>query len=198
MRPFLSLSGVGLTLLLSACVTINVYFPASAAEKAADRIIEDVWGQQPPANPPAAEEPQAMVRPQGILLAVLDLLVPAAHAQQADIDISSPAIKKIEASMKARHNRLEEFYANGAVGLTNDGLVAVRDAKQVPLAERRTVNQLVAEENSDRIALYRAIAEANGHPEWESQIQQTFASRWIAKARKGWWYQGSGGDWKQK
>lgn len=27
----------------SACVTINIYFPAAAAEKAADRIIEDVW-----------------------------------------------------------------------------------------------------------------------------------------------------------
>ncbi len=198
MRPFLSLSGVGLTLLLSACVTINVYFPASAAEKAADRIIEDVWGQQPPANPPAAEEPQAMVRPRGMLVAVLDLVVPVAHAQQADIDISSPAIKKIEASMKARHNRLEKYYASGAVGLTNDGLVAVRDAKQVPLAQRRTVNQLVAEENSDRKALYRAIAEANGHPEWEGQIQQTFASRWIAKARKGWWYQDGSGRWKQK
>lgn len=198
MRPFLSLSGVGLTLLLSACVTINVYFPASAAEKAADRIIEDVWGQQPPANPPAAEEPQAMVRPRGMLVAVLDLVVPVAHAQQADIDISSPAIKKIEASMKARHNRLEKYYASGVVGLTNDGLVAVRDAKQVPLAQRRTVNQLVAEENSDRKALYRAIAEANGHPEWEGQIQQTFASRWIAKARKGWWYQDGSGRWKQK
>ncbi len=198
MRPFLSLSGVALTLLLSACVTINVYFPASAAEKAADRIIEDVWGQQPPANPPAADEPQAMIPSRGMLVAVLDLLVPVAHAQQADIDISSPAIKKIEASMKARHNRLENFYASGAVGLTNDGLVAVRDAKQVPLAQRRTVNQLVAEENSDRKALYRAIAEANGHPEWESQIQQTFASRWIAKARKGWWYQDGSGGWKQK
>ncbi|MDZ7751129.1 MAG: YdbL family protein [Gammaproteobacteria bacterium] len=197
MRPFLSLSGVALTLLLSACVTVNVYFPASAAEKAADRIIEDVWGQQPPAGTPAAEEPQAMIRPQGTLVAVLDLLVPAAQAQQADIDISSPAIKKIEATMKARHNQLEQFYASGAVGLTNDGMVAVRDPKQVPLAERRTVNQLVAEENRDRKALYRAIAEANGHPEWESQIQNTFASRWIAKARKGWWYQ-AGGGWKQK
>ncbi|MDT8363313.1 MAG: hypothetical protein RQ714_01510 [Nitrosomonas sp.] len=28
---------------LSACVTINIYFPAAAAEKAADRIIEEVW-----------------------------------------------------------------------------------------------------------------------------------------------------------
>lgn len=28
---------------LSACVTINIYFPAAAAEKAADKIIEEVW-----------------------------------------------------------------------------------------------------------------------------------------------------------
>lgn len=198
MRPFLSLSGIALTLLLSACVTINVYFPASAAEKAADRIIEDVWGQQPPGQPPAAEEPQAGTRPAGLLLGMLEVLVPAAQAQQADIDISSPAIKKIETAMKARHSRLEQFYASGAVGLTNDGLVAVRDPKQVPLAQRRTVNQLVAEENRDRKALYQAIAEANGHPEWQGQIQDTFASRWIAKARKGWWYQDGGGRWKQK
>lgn len=30
-------------LALSACVTINIYFPAAAAEKAADKIIEEVW-----------------------------------------------------------------------------------------------------------------------------------------------------------
>ena len=28
---------------LSACVTINIYFPAAAAEKAADKIIGEVW-----------------------------------------------------------------------------------------------------------------------------------------------------------
>lgn len=33
-------------LALSACVTINIYFPAAAAEKAADKIIEEVWQTQ--------------------------------------------------------------------------------------------------------------------------------------------------------
>lgn len=28
---------------VTACVTINIYFPAAAAEKAADRIIDEVW-----------------------------------------------------------------------------------------------------------------------------------------------------------
>lgn len=28
---------------LAACVTINIYFPAAATEKAADKIIDEVW-----------------------------------------------------------------------------------------------------------------------------------------------------------
>jgi hypothetical protein len=49
--------GLGLVAMLSACVTINIYFPAAAAEKAADKIIDEVWqlkdGQLAPADLPA-------------------------------------------------------------------------------------------------------------------------------------------------
>ena len=41
-------------LALSACVTINIYFPAAAAEKAADKIIDEVWQTQQ--DKPAAKE----------------------------------------------------------------------------------------------------------------------------------------------
>ena len=34
--------------LLSGCVTINIYFPAPAAEKEADKIIEEVWQLKKP------------------------------------------------------------------------------------------------------------------------------------------------------
>ncbi len=54
------LIGLSLASLLPACVTINIYFPAAAAEKAADKIIDEVWqiknGQQAPAQP-SAEQP---------------------------------------------------------------------------------------------------------------------------------------------
>jgi uncharacterized protein YdbL (DUF1318 family) len=73
----------------------------------------------------------------------------------------------------------------------------VRDAKVVPLQDRPTVNRLVAAENQDRNALYRAIASANGHPEWEPDIRATFSRRWIDRAAKGWWYE-SGGRWAQR
>lgn len=44
---------------LNACVTINVYFPAAAVEKAADRLIEEVYKigkDQAPASKPAEKK----------------------------------------------------------------------------------------------------------------------------------------------
>lgn len=40
--------------LLAGCITINIYFPAGAAEKAADKIIDEVWQIQ---NPQPAQTP---------------------------------------------------------------------------------------------------------------------------------------------
>ena len=44
---------------LAACVTINIYFPAAAAEAAADRIIDEVWQLKPDAVKPPADKPTA-------------------------------------------------------------------------------------------------------------------------------------------
>jgi uncharacterized protein YdbL (DUF1318 family) len=200
MRPMLRWITAALAasgLMVAACVTINVYFPAAAAEKAADRIIEDIWGAEQ-AEKPAGNEQSSIGHAAGdVLLAALDFVIPAAHAQ-ADIDISSPAIRKLTASMKSRAAELEAFYTSGAIGLTSDGLVEIRDANAVPLADRNRARKLVADDNADRNALYSEIASANGHPEWESDIRKTFAERWIANARSGWYYKSSSGAWTQK
>jgi hypothetical protein len=33
-----------LIFLVSACVTVNIYFPAAAVERAADQIVKETWG----------------------------------------------------------------------------------------------------------------------------------------------------------
>jgi hypothetical protein len=43
MRSLTVCAALGCALLLQGCVTINIYFPAAAAEKAADKIIDEVW-----------------------------------------------------------------------------------------------------------------------------------------------------------
>lgn len=42
---------------VSACVTINIYFPAAAAEKAADKIIDEVWQLKKQGDAPAPAKP---------------------------------------------------------------------------------------------------------------------------------------------
>ena len=130
-------------------------------------------------------------------LALLLLLAGNAWAQ-ANLEVNTPAVAALQASMQKRHAELASFYGNGAVGLTRDGFVALRDANAVPLAQRQQVNGLVAAENQDRSALYREIARANGKPEWENEIRATFAQRWIDKAQGGWYYQNNTGAWTRK
>jgi uncharacterized protein YdbL (DUF1318 family) len=117
---------------------------------------------------------------------------------QANLEINTPAIAAIQGSMQGRHGQLAPLFASGAVGLTRDGNVALRDANAVPLAQRAQANSLIAAENQDRAALYREIARANGKPEWENDIRNTFGQRWIEKAQPGWYYQNATGAWQRK
>lgn len=212
MRRVLPLKIALVSLLIAACVTINVYFPAAAADKAADQFINDVTkgATGGGTNPP----PQSYVVPtksgeQNLLVvalvhtmgSALDALVPAAQAQDAEaaLNVSSPAVTRIKQSMAARFGDLEKFFASGAVGLTKDGMIDVRDINAVALPDRATVKRLVAEDNSDRSQLYAEIAKASNHPEWEADIKKSFANRWVATgAKSGWYYQGADGSWKQK
>ncbi len=188
-------------LMLVSCVTINIYFPAAAAEKAADRIIEDVWGpegslQPEPKSNGDAQQHSNVDKGANFALSVLDWFITPAAAE-ADLNINSAAITTIQHRMKTRHNQIAPYLDLGAVGLTSQGLLAIHDIKKVGLKDRNKVNGLIVDENNDRMALYGEIARANGHPEWQDDIQATFARRWVNKAAKGWWYQ-SGGNWLQK
>lgn len=189
-----------LFLLGTACVTINVYFPAAAAENAADKIIQKVYGKDTSKPAPAKSDPQSsLARPStNIIAAIANFIIPAAQAQQPDINISTPAINKSTAMMRARHQQLSPYYDSGAIGMENNGLITIRDDKSIPLRDRNKVKKLVADENRDRNMLYTELARANGHPEWENEIRKTFARRWIANAPRGWWYKDASGRWQQK
>ncbi|MEM9387865.1 MAG: DUF1318 domain-containing protein [Pseudomonadota bacterium] len=206
--------GALLSAFVVACVTINVYFPEAAAERAADRIIEEVWGPEADTGndqtqrvPDRTEQPRlAAWREHGTLVvqraavSLLELLVPAANAQvsQADLDINTPEVRALTDAMNKRFRDLKPLFDAGAIGLTSDALIDIRDRNAVPLSKRSKLSQLVTAENGDRNRLYAAIAKANGHPEWEDGIRSTFAERWVARASGGWYYRATNGNWKAK
>ncbi|MCX7186239.1 MAG: YdbL family protein [Methylophilales bacterium] len=127
------------------------------------------------------------------LLVIAGLLSNQLALAAADLELNTPAISALKGSMQQRHGQLAGFYASGAIGLTRDGLIAVKEASAVALKDRQSLNSLVASENNDRNALYKEIAIANGHAEWEAEIRSTFAQRWVQKAQSGWWYQDANG-----
>ncbi len=193
---------IAAALALTACVTINVYFPAAEAREAAKEFVDKVIGEdaQPSTPVPVPEEPASDGGGMALRFDPLMLLgIGTAHAQGTpDITIKTPAIQAIQARMASRFDStLRKHFDSGALGFTGNGEVSVRDASKIALSERVAVNKAVADQNRDARAVYREIAVANKHPEWESQIREVFAKQWIASARSGWWYQ-SGGSWKQK
>ncbi len=189
-------------LLLTACVTINIYFPAAAAEKVADEIIQEIQQEQKDkkSSSEAPLEPQSGLSERQLswyrkIDGVIDFFVRPANAE-ANLSVDTPEIRRIRASMQGRFADLKPFYDQGLIGIKADGLLTVKGS--VPLKDRNKVNKLVAAENAERNKLYQAIANANGHPDWVRQIKETFAARWVGNARSGWWYQTSNGSWKQK
>jgi uncharacterized protein YdbL (DUF1318 family) len=190
-------------LLLTACVTINVYFPAAEAKEAAREFVEKVIDEADKVEIKDSSKDggggMAMLQRRFDFDPLMLIGIGSAHAQSApDISIKTPAIQAIQARMEARFNStLRAGFDSGALGFTSDGLISVRDAGKLELKDRVAMNAAVADDNRDRKAVYREVAVANGHPEWESQIRNVFAKQWVDSARSGWWYQ-SGGGWKQK
>ena len=182
---------------ISACVTVNIYFPAAAVERAAEQIVKETWGGpgEPVQAPP---KPQSINRFSPLRLAALNF-VGEASAQEADINVSNPATRALKDSIKQRSNAIKPYMDRGNIGIGQDGLLRIRSTDGLNLKERAETQQLVEAENRDREALYAEIAKANNiSKENLPKIKSIFAKTWIDQAQPGWWIQESQGNWKRK
>ncbi|NWF53048.1 MAG: DUF1318 domain-containing protein [Nitrospirae bacterium] len=180
--------------LLSACVTVNIYFPAAAVQKAADEIVEDV--RKIEKKDDQKPEQKQMNLFQEIKRFVLE---PKEAYAEIDIEVSTPAIRALKDSIKERFPQLKPFYDKGKIGENNIGLLEIRDVADLNLKEKADLNRLVEMENKDRKALYTEIMKANKFgSEVLPQIQKIFANSWREKSQSGWWIQNDKGEWEKK
>ena len=93
--------------IVSACVTVNIYFPAAAVERAADQIVKETWGG-PGEQPKPNSEPQSrnLFSPAGIFFVSF---VEQAYAQDADINVSNPAIRALKESIRVRSDAIKPY-----------------------------------------------------------------------------------------
>ena len=188
-------AAVLIAFLANACVTVNIYFPAAAVERAADEIVKETWGSRTESAP--KEQPRSLLPAAWKIVSVT--FIDEVFAQEADINISNPAIRALKDSIKNRSGSIKPFMDRGNVGLTKDGLLTVRTSEGLSLKERAEVQQLVDAENRDRESLYLEIAKANNFPlESVAKIRSIFARSWVEQAQPGWWIQDAQGNWKKK
>ncbi len=172
-----------------SCVTINIYFPAEELRGAADRIVDEVYGEK------AGQQKKAPAAPGSSFLQFFGPGV--AHAAQ-DIDVTTPEIRALRNDMKDRFDQLAPSLASGHVGIDAKGYLELRTTEGLNLKQRADVKRLVDAENQDRKRLYLEIAKANGFPDKAEEVEGIFAESWRAKAAKGWYLQDAKGNWSQK
>jgi uncharacterized protein YdbL (DUF1318 family) len=184
-----------LTLGVFSCVTINIYFPAEEIRGAADKIVNEVWGDGAGKSPNNVVPTPGDKSPGSGLYRVL--LPTAAYAAQ-NINVSTPAIRNIKEAIKIRAPQLIPMLNSGKLGLSHDGLLKIRNTDGLALQQKGKLNQLVKAENQDRLRLYQEIARANDFPDRSGEVQSIFANSWRDQASKGWYLESSDGNWEQK
>jgi uncharacterized protein YdbL (DUF1318 family) len=154
--------------LAAAACSMTPALPANDAAWTAERYVAAVW------NLPAEAGPASRLDTRGL------------------------EIEGLRAQMQNRYADLKPALDSGAIGLTADGFVALRDPDALPVAERARLRALAASENADRSALYRQIAVRNEQPAWQSPLREAFAQRWIVRAEPSWWIRDANGNWQRK
>lgn len=219
-------TGLSRWLLISACtlltacavITVNVYFPEKAAKEAYKSLDEmllktDEGKTAPEGDAPSGAPAEPRAKQQDSLLKGLKELFVATEAHAADneaeqlaVELSSmPEVLKAYDDMSKRLPRLTQLFATGVVGLSNQGLVSVRDKTKVT----GTDEGLVAAENQDRktviTAMAKAILKLNKQKESKAAMDQvlpkaaaTYADTKREAAERGWWVQLQNGRWVQK
>jgi hypothetical protein len=194
-KKFLKLPMV-LSIVLVGCITVNVNFPESAVQKAADDFVNDLYkGSSTVAvdtQEPSAKSVKSQIKKKnkiqktnpttngaenGFLNLELFSLIPSAYAQELHTDF--PQAIAVKTRMKSRMQELQNLKTTGIICEARDGLVKIKDASKATKENK----ELVATENKDREELYSAIPEANhfNDPD-QKRTRSFFAAAFRSKA----------------
>ncbi|MBT0664961.1 DUF1318 domain-containing protein [Geobacter pelophilus] len=214
----LLLAGVSGLLVSCAIITVNVYFPEKAVKDAYKSVDEMMLKSGGDKSVPLDKQPGDTNKPpEDKPLSRLFNRIPsfsfvaAAHAAENVADdlavelAGMPEVSKAYEDMNRNLKRLHELFASGAVGLSSQGLISVKDkAKVTPQDEA-----LVKGENESRkvviTGMAKAILKISKQPVTKAAMDQllgksaaSYAETKRDEAKPGWWIQLANGRWVQK
>ena len=179
-----------------AIITVNIYFPTEAVEKAAEKIINEIKSGEDPQKIPEENKQQSQFWENLPNYSIGNSMV---YAEDIDLNITTPAIRTIIERMKTRYHEIVRFNDTGVVGENYDGMLAIRDMGGLAGEDIRTVKRVSSAENSDRQMLYNELATANKISLSEvDRIKTIFAKTRREKAKASDCFKDQNGTWSQK
>ncbi|MDD4954817.1 MAG: DUF1318 domain-containing protein [Candidatus Omnitrophica bacterium] len=118
------------------------------------------------------------------------LFMSEAYAQDYSQDVSAAIERR-----KARRDTIEKYFAKGYIGENKEGYLQYITKDNILSDLKSSIESAIAEENADRTAIYKAIAQKNGVS--VSETAKVFFDDDYKRAPSGYWFEVSGG-WKQK
>ncbi len=186
-------------LFIFSCLTINIYFPEAEVKKTAEEIVGEIRKSDEDKEKKDKNLDEHLLNQTEYARNSAFSLIPAAFAGQEVSTVSSPKIRALKDSLKARQTQLKPFYDGGHIGEGNDGFINIRDDSGLNLRDKALLRSLEKEENSDRKSLYEEVARALEIDSSQiSRVQKIFSEEWIKNARPGWWIQKQNGEWVRK
>lgn len=178
--------------LVAACVTVNVNFPESAVQKAADDYVKELYRAKEKQKQPS---PESTGKPQASRLS----LFPEAYAAEldsSDIRFDSPKLRAIQGKQAAIVDELKKQKRAGFIGETNEATLALRDGDKLPPPIRAKIEKLIQQENGYRQDQYSAIqSEKNFQIQ---DVKRTFMRAYQSESPSGTWVQNANGAWERK
>ena len=161
-------------LLIFACVTINIYFPAEKVESVAGEIVKEIRGEEEDAKDSSLKNKEDSQFRQTISV----FLCPVAYAEDV-VTVSNPTIRALKQKMKARFIQIKPFYKKGMLKEGENGYLSIGSTEGLGLKDKRNLKALVDAENRDRKSLYSEVAKAlKIDPGQAGRIADIFAKEW--------------------
>lgn len=167
-----------LLVLIFACVTINIYFPAEKVESVAGEIVNEIRERGGEQEKSLKNEKTSFLRE-----IIVAFSCPLAWAEDVT-SVANPTIRALKQKMKDRYPKMKPYYKNGMLKEGDDGYVSLGNTKGLGLKEKRDLKGLIDAETKDREQLYEEIAKALKIESGQiDKIAKIFAKEWQKPVR---------------
>ncbi len=204
-----------------SCITVNVNFPESAVQRAADDFVRDLYrdtasnSTSTPAVEPAEKTTEkstekglekkkkkdlkqnTQTSKTSFFQNISFTFLPHAFAQ--DLNMSSPKAKEIRGRMGSRVAEIITWKQKGIIGENFEAELVIRDLNAIPKQDKSRVEKLISDENSDRKELYEDIQKVNSiEDRKQTKIRKFFGNAFRQNSPAGTWIENDAGSWTRK